>query len=446
MKYKYFYITVGLRIISITLLSIAGSYAYFVKHQTLLAIVFLILVLLTSINLIKYFNKLNRWISFFLLGIENEDTSLKIPSNSGNKAINEVLNGMRNLNDLFKQTKMEIATKEQYFKTIINQSATGLFSINENGRVININPTASQLTGLREQHHINSLQKIDINLPEFIQKNIEKTMMFENNSGQKLQFKRSEIISKEQKIILIAVSDITKELDTQEVDAWIKLARTLSHEIMNSITPITTLSQVILGYFTKNNQVKTPNNINQETLDNTVKGMHVIEDRGVSLMHFVQNYRKFTKLPQPQINEVNLSKILEISLHAVGAYPYFNRIKVEKKIPQNITFFTDENLISQVFINILKNAYEAVINDENEPIIKIKLEKLNQQIHINISNNGKPIPDSIKEQIFVPFFSAKPEGSGIGLSLSKQILLQMNGDITLKPYKSTMTRFEIILR
>ncbi|RLD79302.1 MAG: hypothetical protein DRJ10_09020, partial [Bacteroidetes bacterium] len=283
MKYKHFYLAVITRLVIIILLSITSSYLYFEQKAYFLSIVILVFVVFTSINLISYFNKINKWISFFLLGIENEDTSLRIPSKTGNKAIDDVFKGMNKLNVLFKQTKIEIITQDQYFKMVINQSATGLFSINEKGRVININPTATILTDLQKHHHINSLNKIDIALPNFIQqakyKKPQQSAIFENKYGQKLLFKLSELDTVNEKIILIAVSDITKELDNREVDAWIKLARTLSHEIMNNIAPITTLSQVILKYFTKDDKTIELAKIDLKTITNTIKGLDVIEER-----------------------------------------------------------------------------------------------------------------------------------------------------------------------
>ncbi len=450
MKYKHFYLAVSTRLVIIILLSITSSYLFFEQKAYIVSITVLLFAVLTCINLIFYFNKINKWISFFLLGIENEDTSLRIPSKTGNKAIDDVFKGMNKLNDLFKQTKIEIVTQEQYFKTVINQSATGLFSINDEGRVININPAASMLTDLQKHHHISFLNKIDVALPNFIQqskhKKSEQSAIFENRYGQKLLFKLSELNTANERIILIAVSDITKELDNREVDAWIKLARTLSHEIMNNITPITTLSQVILGYFTKNNKTIELDKIDSKTITNTIKGLDVIEERSLALMNFVKNYRKFTKLPEPKLKNVNISEVLEHCIIAISAYPDFNTIKLTKDIEKNIEFSTDDKLISQVFINILKNAYETLINDKTltDPALNVSLLKDKYSIRVEIANNGEEIPAELREQIFIPFFTTKDEGTGIGLSLSKQIMLKMNGDILLNSTKENLTCFTII--
>jgi len=450
MRNKHFYISIITRLAIIIILVMAGTYVFLVHHSYILSFIIFLFLIIAVVNLIKYFNNINRWISFFLLGIENEDTTLKVPQKTGNKAIDEVFKGMDRLNELFKQAKIDISTQEQYFRMVINQSATGLFSVNENGRVMNINPAAEKLTKLNDYHHVNSLSNIDKSLPEFIMKQASRqkpdSAIFENKYGQKILFKLSEIRTKKEVIRLIAVSDITKELDNGEVDAWIKLARTLSHEIMNNIAPITTLSQVISKYYTQNNKVINADDIDKKTITNTVKGLKVIEERSLGLMNFVNNYRKFTKLPVPEMASTNISSLIENNLLAAETFPGFNSIQLIKHIPHNCLMMTDENLLSQVITNLLKNAYEALIQSETEkPVLQIHLREIGDQIRIEFRNNGPVIPPEIREQIFIPFYTTKEDGSGIGLSLSKQIMLSLGGDIILKSRDSSPVIFELIL-
>jgi len=428
----------------------AVSYSFFVRQEITPSLISFILLVFAVINIILYFNKINQWIGFFLLGIENEDTTLKAPSKSGNKAIDDIYEGINRLNELFKKTKIDISTQEQYFRSVINQSATGLFSINESGRIININPAANKLTGLQDHYHINVLSDIDAALPGFLLNSIDElqnqSATFENKYGQKLLFKLSEIINQKDKIRLVAVSDITKELDNGEVDAWIKLARTLSHEIMNNIAPITTLSQVISNYFIKENNNIEITDLEPKTISNTVKGLKVIEERSVGLMSFVNNYRKFTKLPAPKFTDVDLTQIIENNLLAASTYCGFDRIEVEKILMDSYIVSTDEKLLSQVIINLLKNACEALEFGEIEyPKLKIELLKTENNIRLEISNNGPDIPAEIREQIFIPFYTTKDSGSGVGLSLSKQIMLSMNGDVTLNSKDENLTTFTIVL-
>jgi two-component system nitrogen regulation sensor histidine kinase NtrY len=450
MQYKHFYRAIITRILFIVLFSALAAWSWFQMETYTLFIIGVLGIVIITINTIRYFNNINRWIAFFLLGIENEDTTLKIPRKTGSKAVDDVFKGMDRLNDLFKQTKIEISTQEQYFRLVINQSATGLFSVNENGRIINLNPTAEKLTKLRQYHHINALKKIDASLPQFIVQDAKQrnqdSVIFENQYGQKLLFKLSELITSKEKMKLVAVSDITKELDNGEVDAWIKLARTLSHEIMNNIAPITTLSQVISGYFSKDNEIIDASQLEQKTIANIVKGLEVIEERSVGLMNFVDNYRKFTKLPEPKFIEVNLSDLIEKNILAASGFEGFEQIEFEKNILRDALAVTDEKLLSQVITNLLKNGVESLVHDKTEnPRIVVKLKQNDNLFRIEIINNGPLIPQEIKEQIFVPFFTTKDEGSGIGLSLSKQIMLIMGGDIHLKTIDNMLTAFIVTI-
>ncbi len=446
---KKFYYAILSRLILIILLSILGAFLFFEKEAYLLCLVPLVLLIERIINIIKYFNNTNQLISLFLLGIENEDTSLKVPSNTGNKSMDEVYIGIERLNELFKETKIDIRSQEQYYLKVIKQSATGLFSIDEKGRVININPAAMKLTNLQDHYHISALTAIDHALPDFImhQNLNQQSAIFENQYGQKLLFKLSEITTAKDLVRLVAVSDITKELDNGEVDAWIKLARTLSHEIMNNIAPITTLSQVISNYFTKNGQIINQKDIDSNTIENTVKGLRVIEERSLGLMNFVDHYRRFTKLPAPKLSHVNLSALVENSLMAASTFTSCRSIDIKKEIPDNLMINTDEKLLSQVIINLIKNASEALeIENVAMPKIMVRLIKATNSVRLEISNNGPKILPEIREQIFIPFFTTKDDGSGVGLSLSKQIMLAMNGDIQLNSIKDELTTFTVVLQ
>src|SRR5210317_539510 len=193
MSYKHFYRSIIIRLAIIILLSAAATFLYFEIQAPILSIMMFVILVGAVINIIKYFNGLNHWIASFLMGIENDDTTLKIPLKTNNKSIDEVYAGIERLNILFRQIKVDISTQEQYYRSVIDQSATGLFSIDKTGRVININPAAIKLTRLNEYHHVNALSVIDKKLPGFIMKSIPKikrqSSIFENQTGQKLLFK-----------------------------------------------------------------------------------------------------------------------------------------------------------------------------------------------------------------------------------------------------------------
>lgn len=451
MGFKHIYISLIFRIVLLMLFSGLSVYLIFEVKTVLFGVLAGVFALLMMLNILHLYNQINRWISFFLLGIENEDTSLKIPQKTGNKTIDEIFKGVEHLNDIFKLTKIEISSQEQYFKSILNQSVTGLFSINEKGRIININPAAEKLTGLLNFQSVSVLHKIDPALPDFIQNtsgsNKPISSVFENQYGQKLLFKITSIKTNENTLKLIAVSDITQELDHSEVDAWIKLARTLAHEIMNNITPITTLSNVILGYFKNNQSAKKPDEITQNTINNAIKGLEVIEERSAGLLSFVENYRKFTKLPEPHFSNIDLSSIIKNALIVMETYEGFKDIEVKLHLPESSFCITDEHLILQVLINLLKNSFEAMQDDtsEKKPTLFIHIEKQIEITKLTIANNGPQIQNELREQIFVPFYTTKEQGSGIGLSLSKQIMIKLGGDIVLLPQKDKLTQFQLTI-
>jgi two-component system nitrogen regulation sensor histidine kinase NtrY len=436
-------------------LSLAGASAlaalFMVRQDWFAGAAFLLLGLYLLVRLLAHIQRINRLIASFLMGIENEDTTLKIPQRTGNEDIDAIFRGLERLNELFRQTQMDIQVKEQVYLSIIKQSATGLFSVNEAGRIILTNPAAERLTGLVEFHHIHTLERIHKAIPAFITEaepgQEQDSQIFDNGKGQKLLFKVTGIQTPGEQIRLVAVSDITKELDMREVDAWIKLARTLSHEIMNNIAPITTLSQVTMRYFLKNGKEAEAGNIEQEVIRKTVRGLKVIEERSAGLKKFVEHYRKFTRLPEPDFRETDLVELLEKVRLVCSGLEGFSSTKIIEDFPDTCPLRTDEDLLSQVLINLIKNAFESFSpsTDAAERELRLRLVPGQPDIRLDVCNNGEPIPPELREQIFIPFFTTREQGTGIGLSLSKQIMLKLGGDITLGPADSAYTCFTLHL-
>jgi two-component system nitrogen regulation sensor histidine kinase NtrY len=436
-------------------LGLAGSSVlatlFFMRQDWFAGASFCIIAFYLLRKLMAYIRRINRLIAAFLLGIENEDTTLKMPARTGNQDIDAIFQGLERLNELFRKTQIDISVQEQVYMSIIKQSATGLFSVNEAGRIIHINPAAEKLTGIVEFHHLSSLGRINKAIPAFISDAgpdpEQNSQIFDNGSGQKLLFKVTGIKTPGGQITLVAVSDITKELDMREVDAWIKLARTLSHEIMNNIAPITTLSQVTMGYFLKNGQEVQSGDIDQEIISKTVKGLKVIEERSSGLKKFVEHYRKFTRLPEPDIREADLVELLSKVRLVCSGLEGFVSTKIIEDFPEACPVRTDKDLLSHVLINVIKNALESfpAQGEEDEHELRLKLTPGKTEIRLDISNNGEPIPAELREQIFIPFFTTREGGTGIGLSLSKQIMLKLGGDNTLGPADSAYTCFSLNL-
>ncbi|HAF83499.1 MAG TPA: ATP-binding protein, partial [Bacteroides uniformis] len=226
-------------------------------------------------------------------------------------------------------------------------------------------------------------------------------------------------------------NDINNELDEKEIDSWIRLTRVLTHEIMNAVTPITSLSDTLLGL--------TEAQVSKEEIRN---GLQTISSTGKGLLSFVESYRKFTRIPTPEPSLFYVKSFIERMVELARHQHPDVRVTFHTDIaPSDLILYADENLVSQVVINLLKNAIQAIESDKNtdkEGHINIRAYcNEAEAILIEISNNGPAIPNDIAEHIFIPFFTTKEGGSGIGLSISRQIMRLSGGNLSLLPGKET---------
>lgn len=246
-----------------------------------------------------------------------------------------------------------------------------------------------------------------------------------------LSIRVSDITVRKEHLRILALNDINNELDEKEIDSWIRLIRILTHEIMNSVTPITSLSDTLLGLTEEEN-----------ALEEIKNGLQTISSTGKGLLSFVESYRKFTRIPTPEpalfYVKGFVERMVELARHL---YPDTRISFRTDVVPGDLILYADENLISQVVINLLKNAIQAIESEKNrkkEGEIGIRAYcNEAEAVLIEISNNGPAIPGDIAEHIFVPFFTTKEGGSGIGLSISRQIMRLSGGSLSLLPAKET---------
>jgi signal transduction histidine kinase len=232
---------------------------------------------------------------------------------------------------------------------------------------------------------------------------------------------------KDKHVRIIALSDVSHELSNQEVDSWIKLIRVLTHEIMNTITPVTSLSETLLTRVTEDKDLK--------------QGLETIHKTGTELLAFVNNYRRFTHVPQPQPALFYVEPFLERMAMLCN-----HDVEIEVS-PKDLLVYADESLLSHVVTNLLKNAVEAFREKEKLSFIRLQAyANAQESIIIDVSNNAGLIPEDVASHIFIPFFTTKPEGSGIGLSLSRQIMRVSGGSLSLHQDKAQgITTFRIII-
>lgn len=401
-------------------------------------IVLLLVAVVGYIRLYRHYRRNIKKVTFLFDAIDNGDFSFNFPTEKRFKE-DKILHQSLNRIKLFLQhTREEQMDREKYYEQILNAVDTGILVVDSHDNILQHNQAALRLLDTDVLTHMNQVKgKLK---DEHLAKHETQAML------------------KDKHVRIIALSDVSHELSNQEVDSWIKLIRVLTHEIMNTITPVTSLSETLLTRVTEDKYLK--------------QGLETIHKTGTELLAFVNNYRRFTHVPQPQpalfYVEPFLERMALLCNHEV-------EISVS---PKDLLVYADESLLSHVVTNLLKNAVEAFKEkgklsaernkqDGNEQgrnkqecrsadlqsaaskkaFIRLQAyANAQESIIIDVSNNAGLIPEDVASHIFIPFFTTKPEGSGIGLSLSRQIMRVSGGNLSLHQDKAQgITTFRIII-
>lgn len=376
-------------------------------YKLIIIIVLFLVAVVGYIRLYRHYRRNIKKVTFLFDAIDNGDFSFNFPTEKGFKE-DKILHKSLNRIKLFLQhTREEQMNREKYYEQILNAVDTGILVVDGHDNILQHNQAALRLLDTDVLTHMNQVKgKLK---DEHLAKHETQAML------------------KDKHVRIIALSDVSHELSNQEVDSWIKLIRVLTHEIMNTITPVTSLSETLLTRVTEDKDLK--------------QGLETIHKTGTELLAFVNNYRRFTHVPQPQpalfYVEPFLERMALLCNHEV-------EISVS---PKDLLVYADESLLSHVITNLLKNAVEAFREKEKLSFIRLQAyANAQESIIIDVSNNAGLIPEDVASHIFIPFFTTKPEGSGIGLSLSRQIMRVSGGSLSLHQDKAQgITTFRIII-
>jgi len=444
---KSLYINIIVRVALIVILSILLGYLLFKENSLRFSIICSLAIIIITVNLITFLNQTNRNIRFFFDSVRNDDSSLTFPLDDKSGNLRELHRSMNNVNHQIQELKIENRNQEQYFQKILEHLATGIITYDKKGFIHHANSAAKRLLSADVLTHLQQIERYDKKLFRTIRdlRPFERSLIAVNSKPGEIQLslKSTSFGSDENELIILSIQDIKHELDEKEVDSWMRLIRVLMHEIMNSITPITSLSESLSNIYLSGEKPVMPEEVTEKTIATTLHGLNVIREQGKGLMSFVESYRKLSRIPKP---EMKLFKVSEL----------FSRARIlsdslEKSNSTEITFCTDNsdpeifadlNLISLVLINLIKNAVEA---NENNPAGKIRItagSDPNGHPEICVTDNGPGISEKNLEEIFVPFFTTRENGSGIGLSISRQIMGAHGGTLKVSsiPEKETMFR------
>jgi nitrogen fixation/metabolism regulation signal transduction histidine kinase len=411
---------------------------------------------LLTVSFGAWLNRTNKKLAYFFSAVRNEDTSLFFPEGVGfanEKLLNQSLN---ELNNRLKEARISIELQEKFYKSIMDRIRTGIISFYENGVVEFTNPEIKRMFGIDPISHINKLHSIDPKLVELLEKiesgEPKRINVKVNHNLLSLAVHSQTMIIQNREVKIVTLQDIKSELDMHEMDSWQKLIRILNHEIMNSVAPITSLSSTLSGFYKSGEDQTSPDNITPRIISDTIRGLNIIEDHGKGLIHFVESYRSLTQLPKPEFTRVNIKEFFERIMILVnsGFDTDNNKYEVRPLITSSvtndeITLVADDKLLAQVFINVVKNSIEAFGKCKEDDFISLSADRdTDGRIVLSIKDNGPGMDAETLEKIFVPFFTTKEIGSGIGLSLSRQIIRLHNGNITCDSVPGEGTTFTML--
>ncbi|MGL4293229.1 MAG: sensor histidine kinase [Bacteroidales bacterium] len=419
----------------IILATVAATLFYSVDQP--MAMVGCVLVILVGIHqIIRSYRLQLQKIKILFEAVANNDYSFRFPDKGADPYERELNRTFNNMRELLSATKAEAIEKEKYYELILDRVNTGIVVIDDAGHILQTNDAALLLLGIPVLTHTRQLYQLDEAFPELfrtLSSENKRQIIFSTERGERnLTIDVTEMQVNQKKIRIIALNDIDSELDENELQSWIKLTRVLTHEIMNGISPITSLSEHLLRKETGNHKLR--------------EGLEVIHHTCTQLSSFVASYRKFTRIPTPvkQVFELREFFRMEITgMRTTTSLPIRFDLITE---PADLMIYADKSLLSQIVLNLLRNAIQALAS-QPDPYIRITAQSdEKEQIVIHFDNNGETIPAEVSRQIFIPFFTTKEAGSGIGLSVSKQIMHQHNGSLRLSYSTDSETRFTLTFR
>ena len=411
----------------------AGMWSYYETDIFMSPIGFGVLAIVQFVALFYYFNRTRNELLVFFRSFDNRDFNKAYNEYAWGQSKDELKVAFNSVLKTFKKLSLEREEQYQYLKLVNEHVSVGLISYKADGRIDLMNKPACELLGVPLLGRVDQLENHDATLWQQIQalETGEKSIIVPSTGNLKLAVMSKAFKLADEDYILISFQDISAELEEREMDAWQKLIRVLTHEIMNSVTPVVSLTTAVKMIMQNNAGELKTEALAEEDLNDIYKSIVAIEKRGQGLLGFVKAYRDYTRPPIPEIGPMNLLTWLRDTVQIVKAEMKGVAINISPTISENLTIQADEKLLSQVLINLLKNGAEAMEGQGNAQII-IGSQTTKDSLHLTITDNGPGISDDILKDIFIPFFTTKKSGNGIGLSLSKQIMKGHKGDITVE--------------
>lgn len=392
-------------------------------------LILLMVAVLAFLYTVYLWYRTNEKLTYMLDSLDNDDVSFRFRERLFfDISLNRTLNRLR---EIYEKRRTELREQEQYFAHMLENVQTGIVVLEESGRVVFYNNYAKVLLGMGSLSNLRQLRRVNVSLFDAfssVQPGISLKASYYNESSKvDIVMQASNATIKGREVKIVSFSNIDTQLSENQEESWNKLTRVLTHEIMNTITPIVSLSDTL-------NRCAVDDRLDS----NYISGLETISASSKGLLSFVESYRSLTRVAAPIRKSFLVSELVERVFQLTAPYTEEASVKTSfvEKAP-DILLWADENQIAQILINLVKNAVQAGATGVE---ISADLDSL-ENVVIEVSNNGTPISREGREEIFVPFYTTKQEGTGIGLSLSRQIMRLHNGTLTLSRSDSTATVF-----
>ena len=368
-------------------------------------------------------------LKFLSEAVAGGDFSFTFPEDDKRCTDQVTAESLNRIRDMLARARQETIDKERYYAQILENVRTGIVAYDEQGFVTQTNSAAATLFGLPVLTHIRQLDRVSNGLADLLLAaaagDTRTLTLHDVESTRQLSLQVSQSRIRDRNLRILVVNDIHNELDNKEIDSWISLTRVLTHEIMNSVSPITSLSESL-------------RTLVPDTSSELYKGLDVIHSTGRGIEGFVESYRQFTHIPTPAPTLFYVRGMVERAVQLVQGVPEHTCIDFRWSVePEDMLLHADENLVGRVLNNLLKNAVEAIGEGDNGWVEVRAFLNEREDVVIEVSNSGDPIPPEVEERIFIPFFTTKTDGSGIGLSISRQIMRLSGGTLTLRTIPNT---------
>lgn len=415
----------------------------FLRPDLLFTQLILFVLILIQVTEITFFvSRTNRELSRFLSSIKDGDFSINFSGKVDNKSFGLLNTSFRQVIETLKELQTEKEAQLHFLNQLVNQIEFGIITFNEKNEIEIINKQAQSFLQIPrvtvwqniKNPNVSFIEKL-IKLPESSNQLIEQRI---ENQDRFFSVSITEITIRDGKFRIVSFQDIRNEIQQKEIQAWHKLIRILTHEIMNSVTQLVSLNETNLMLLTnENEEAKESRHLNDENVQDLRESILTVKERTEGILKFVKDYRRLTKIPKPEFEKLIDSFLINTVAKFMSGPLTEARVNL-KVMSADVELFADGNLIQQVMINLIKNAIEA-LEATKDPEIVIQARIQNKQLQLEVSDNGHGIPEEKLDRIFVPFYTTKVEGSGVGLSVSRQIMNLHGGHLDVSSSSSGAT-------